>query len=398
METNGGMMKMFPACQGGTYMKAWNHLNFEQRKIIVHLLAKRSKLCVIADTLEVDPSAVSKEIKRNRVLVKPGRVADQGCKHLGRFPYCCNGCVKKYQGCLHNHYTYDAQKAHGLAQRRLVDTRSGINMTPQEYKQLDATIKEGVDDGHSVYHIVHSHPELSVSVSSVYRLINHRQLTTRRMDLPYAVSYKKRKTLKAYEYKENSRIDRTNRTYGDFLAYKHQHPHQFHVQMDFLGSIISDKKSILTLTFPDLHYVMLFLVEAPNREKILGIFNQLELQLSAKIFAEVFPFILTDRDSCFSGFTALETSVIGDRQRTRLFYCDSFNSCQKGNVEQMNKQLRKFFPKGKSIDALSDDDVKRINHIINHARIASLSGASPAEVFCSVFGHQTHHLLTTIVI
>ena len=146
-------------------MKAWNHLNFEQRKIIVHLLAKRSKLCVIADTLEVDPSAVSKEIKRNRVLVKPGRVADQGCKHLGRFPYCCNGCVKKYQGCLHNHYTYDAQKAQGLAQRRLVDTRSGINMTPQEYKQLDATIKEGVDDGHSVYHIVHSHPELTLEVN-----------------------------------------------------------------------------------------------------------------------------------------------------------------------------------------------------------------------------------------
>jgi hypothetical protein len=117
------MIKMFPACQGGTFMKAWKHFNLDQRKIIVHQLAKRYKLCVIADTLEVDPSAVSKEIKRNRVLAKPGRVADQGCKHLVRFPYCCNGCVKKYQGCLHNHYTYDALKAHGLA---------------QQYKQLDA--------------------------------------------------------------------------------------------------------------------------------------------------------------------------------------------------------------------------------------------------------------------
>jgi transposase, IS30 family len=379
-------------------MKAWKHFNLDQRKIIVHQLAKRYKLCVIADTLEVDPSAVSKEIKRNRVLTKPGRVADQGCKHLVRFPYCCNGCVKKYQGCLHNHYTYDALKAHGLAQRRLVDTRSGINMTPQQYKQLDATIKQGVDDGQSVYHIVHSHPELSVSVSSVYRLINNRQLTTRRMDLPYAVTYKKRKVLKAYEYKENSRIDRSHRTYVDFLAYKHQHPHQFHIQMDFLGSILTDKKSILTLTFPDLHYVMLFLVEAPTSEKIIHIFHQLELQLSTKIFAEVFPFILTDRDPCFSSFNALETSRICNQQRTRLFYCDSFNSCQKGNVEQMNKQLRKFFPKGKSIDAISDDDVKRINHIINHTRIASLSGAPPAEVFCSVFGHETLDILTHIVI
>jgi hypothetical protein len=233
---------MFPACQGGTFMKAWKHFNLDQRKIIVHQLAKRYKLCVIADTLEVDPSAVSKEIKRNRVLAKPGRVADQGCKHLVRFPYCCNGCVKKYQGCLHNHY------------------------------------------------------------------INNRQLTTRRMDLPYAVTYKKRKVLKAYEYKENSRIDRSHRTYVDFLAYKHQHPHQFHIQMDFLGSILTDKKSILTLTFPDLHYVMLFLVEAPTSEKIIHIFHQLELQLSTKIFAEVFPFILTDRDPCFSSFNALETT------------------------------------------------------------------------------------------
>lgn len=112
-------------------MKAWKHLNFEQRKIIVHLLAKHHKLCVIADTIAIDPSAVSKEVRRNRILSMPGKVADQGCKHLVCFPYCCNGCVKKYQGCLHNHYTYDAQKAQGLAQRRLVDTRSGINMTQQ---------------------------------------------------------------------------------------------------------------------------------------------------------------------------------------------------------------------------------------------------------------------------
>lgn len=379
-------------------MKAWKHLNFEQRKIIVHLLAKRSKLCVIADLLQVDPSAVSKEIKRNRTFVKQGRVPDQGCKLLGRFPYCCNGCVKKYQDCPHAHYQYDAKKAQFLADQRLVDTRSGLNMTQQEYKQLDATIKEGIHDGHSVYHIVNSHPELSVSVSSVYRLINNHQLTTRRMDLPYAVTYKKRKTLKTYEYKENVRIDRTHRTYVDFLAFKHQHLHQFHVQMDFLGSIVSDKKSILTLTFPDLHYVMLFLVEAPTSEKIIHIFNQLELQLSTKIFTEVFPFILTDRDPCFSSFDAIETSMTSNQQRTQMFYCDSFNSCQKGNVEQMNKQLRKFFPKGKSIDHITDEALAETNRFINNARIASLSGASPAEVFCAIFTHETHELLTHIVI
>lgn len=60
------------------------------------------------------------------------------------------------------------------------------------------------------------------------------------MDLPYAVSYKKRKVLKQYEYKENSRIDRSNRKYIDFLAFQHNHPGLFHVQMDFLGTVKTD--------------------------------------------------------------------------------------------------------------------------------------------------------------
>ena len=113
-------------------------------------------------------------------------------------------------------------------------------------------------DKQSVYHIVKHNPEITASVPTVYRLINNHQLSTKRIDLPYAVKYKKRKSLKQYEYRENSRIDRSQRTYIDFLAFQHDRPGLYHVQMDFLGSIRTDKKSILTMTIPSLHYVMLF--------------------------------------------------------------------------------------------------------------------------------------------
>jgi transposase, IS30 family len=116
------------------------------------------------------------------------------------------------------------------------------------------------------------------------------------------------------------------------------------------------------------------------------------------MFTKIFPFMLTDRDPCFSQFDHVETSLITGERRTQIFYCDSFNSSQKANVEQMNKQLRKFFPKGKSIDHYTKEEIKDINSIINKSRIASLAGASPNDAFSKLFGKKPLDILTDILI
>ncbi len=378
-------------------MSYWKHLNENQRKLIASMLTKKMKLVEIADLLEMDPTSISKEIKRNRVLSKKG-LKDKVCKYTTRYPYVCNGCMKKYNLCPFTQYKYDSHSAQKAADYNLVTSRQGLNMTDEEYLNLDKAIKEGVADKQSVYHIVKHHPDINVSVPTVYRLINTHQLSTKRIDLPYAVKYKKRKDLKQYEYKENNRIDRSQRTYLDFLAFQHDRPGLFHVQMDFLGSIRTDKKSILTMTIPSLHYVLLFLVESPTGKKVVDIFDQLETILGTKLFTQVFPFILTDRDFCFSQFHQIETSLLTQSRRTHLFYCDSFNSSQKANVEQMNKQLRKFFPKGKSIDHLSKERVNEFNQIINNTHIASLSGSTPSEALLKLYGQECLDKLTNIII
>ena len=68
-------------------MSHWKHLNENQRKLISNLLSKKMKLVEIADCLEMDPSSISKEIKRNRILTKKGSVKDKVCIHTQRFPY-----------------------------------------------------------------------------------------------------------------------------------------------------------------------------------------------------------------------------------------------------------------------------------------------------------------------
>ena len=62
----------------------------------------------------------------------------------------------------------------------------------------------------------------------------------------------------------------------------------------------------------------------------------------------------------------------------------------------MNKQLRKYFPKGKSIDHLKDEDVATINEIVISQKVASLGGDSPKEVFESIYGSKLLFLLLKI--
>ena len=205
------------------------------------------------------------------------------------------------------------------------------------------------------------------------------------MDLPYAITYKKRKKIKGYEYLENRKIDRSNRTFVDYLAFIKNYPNLFVVQMDFLGSIKTDSKSILTLTIADLHFVILFIVEKKNASKIADLFNRFEEHLGIVDFKVLFPCILTDRDPSFSDFLNIEFSHITGEERTHIFYCDAFKSNQKANVENMNKQLRKYFPNGKSIDHYTQKQITEINMFINDQKLHSLSRYSANDAFI-VFG------------
>ena len=49
--------------------KTWEHINFEQRKLISSKIAHNDKLIEIAEKLDLDPRSISKEVRRNRFPV-----------------------------------------------------------------------------------------------------------------------------------------------------------------------------------------------------------------------------------------------------------------------------------------------------------------------------------------
>lgn len=369
-------------------MKEWKHLSIDQRKVISSGISHNYKLKNIGEALGFDTTSISKEVKRNRIAITVG-LNINNCKRVNRWPYVCSGCNKRYNNCPFTKYKYDAQSAQRKADVNLINSRKGLDIDSDTFKKLDETIKEGIENKKSLYQIkIENKDNIDKSITTLYRYVNNGYLTTKRMDLPYAVTYKKRKHNKKYEYSENNNIDRSGHTYLDYLAYLHKHPGIYVWQLDFLGSIKTDNNNILSFMLPNLQFIIIDLIKSPNSEKVVSFFDNLEERIGIDAFIELIPVILTDRDPNFTDINGICFSKATGEERCKLFFCNPYVSNQKPNVENVNKQLRLFFQKGKTIDKYQKKDIKNINQTLLNRPLKSLDGNTSKEAFIKVFDEE----------
>ena len=164
--------------------------------------------------------------------------------------------------------------------------------------------------------------------------------------------------------------------------------------MDYLGAIRDDKCEIFVLVIPEIHYAIGRKMAKGDSAAVAAFFDGLESALGHDAFAKVFPFILTDNDPAFSDFPSIEFSKESGEARTKVFYCDPYVSNQKGSVENMNGQLRRFFPKKASVDGLTAEFVAQAFDNLNSAPLKSLGGETPKSVFATVFGADAERAIS----
>ena len=78
----------------------------------------------------------------------------------------------------------------------LSQSRAGINMTKHELRQKDMVITPLIFQGQSPYQIVTNHPELDMSVRTLYSYLDDGILSARNIDLKRQVKFKPRKVHK----------------------------------------------------------------------------------------------------------------------------------------------------------------------------------------------------------
>ena len=138
---------------------------------------------------------------------------------------------------------------------------------------------------------------------------------------------------------------------------------------------------------------MLDIINNPESSKVVEFFDHLEEKIGIEMFKELIPIILTDRDPNFTDIIGICFSKITGEERCKLFFCNPYVSNQKPNVENMNKQIRLFFPKGKSVDKYSKADIKTINRTILNKPLRSLDGNTPKDAFIKIFDEDIFNKL-----
>lgn len=105
----------------------------------------------------------------------------------------------------------------------------------------------------------------------------------------------------------------------------------------------------------------------PNKtkESVIKEINNLEFEYK-KRFKEKFKTITFDNGSEFNDYKAMESSIYNKKQRVKVFYAHPYRSGERGSNENNNKFIRRFCPKGKSLDNITTQEVQAIQDWINN--------------------------------
>lgn len=106
----------------------------------------------------------------------------------------------------------------------------------------------------------------------------------------------------------------------------------------------------------------------PNQKaaSVIKEINKLEKEIGCKRFKQLFKSITTDNGSEFADYFNLEKSIYTKANRTKLYYCHTYCSSEKGTCERINREIRRLIPKGIDINIFSEQQIQKVENWINN--------------------------------
>lgn len=356
------------------------HLTLSQRIEIESKLNDNFSFRKIGLSIGKPHTTVSREVLNRRKLVKGNHfnMKSMECEKLETPPFVCNGCPNKNK-CRKNKYYYFAQDANNDYRTTLVESREGIDFDNDEFRKMDKIIKEEINNGHSFYMIVQDHPDFDITERTLYIYQEKGYLSTKNIELPRKVRYKKRKRIvskKKNERKEDS--CRINRTYKDFINEVINKLITNYVEMDTVEGI-KGHSVLLTLCIKDIDFLFAFKLKFQTTVEVTNAINNLKRKISYLVFHKLFPFFLTDNGKEFKRPDLIEDNG-PDVIKSKVYYCDPKRSDQKGTIEVTHEYIRRFIPQGTDFDSYTQEDINLMLNHINNTKRKKLNNKSPYEL------------------
>lgn len=132
------------------------------------------------------------------------------------------------------------------------------------------------------------------------------------------------------------------------------------------------KEIILTMTERNTNFIMMRKLPMGKDSK----------QVCKEVIAMLLPYkdklktITTDNGSEFAAH-----ELITKKLKVQVYFTDPYSSWQKGAVENANKLIRQYIPKGATFKDYSDEKVKEIQHKLNRRPREKLDFSNPKIEF-----------------
>ena len=331
-----------------TKEKSFKHLNVEQRMQIEYLLKQNLPKTKIAETLGIARSTLYREIERGTVELK-------------------NSNLKLYKT-----YGWD------VGQRRYKESRANCKR-PLKLVQAYAFIKYAEEqilknklspDTICGREKVLNEFSETVCSKTIYNYIDKGLLKVINIDLPLRVRYKNkrrivRKNRRLYGLSIDERPDRINNReeFG-------------HWEIDTIVGTRETGAAILTLDERLTRKRIMLKIESKTSDAVCQAIERLKALYGSR-FPQIFRSITSDNGSEFSELP----KVFGE---IPVYYTHPYSAYERGTNEKQNSLVRRFLPKGKSFDNLTNEALTDIEAWINNLPRKIFNYASSQSLFDSV--------------
>ena len=151
-------------------------------------------------------------------------------------------------------------------------------------------------------------------------------------------------------------------------------------EMDSIVGCKGSKAALLVLTERLTRYGLVFRVPDHTMGSVVKVLDRLERKLG-KDFQGIFQSITVDNGSEFQDCDGMQKSLRRRQPRTTIYYCHPYTASERGSNENMNRIIRRFFPKGTNFDEVTAAEVAQAETWMNDYPRAILGWRSAGALF-----------------
>lgn len=289
------------------------------------------------------------------------------------------GIVKQLDSLLAEHYVYKADYAQMLSEKNM--SNRGRNLKIGSDHEFAAYIEDMVKNKKYSPEALLLHAKekglsfkTNICVKTIYNYFDMGLfLNVSYEDLPYKKVVKKKKDSESkvsFNNRKGRSIDKRSKSVLERKSYGHW-------EMDtVVGPQGKGKSCLLVLSERMTREELVIKMKDRKGSSVVHALNMIERKYGSRMFKAKFKTITCDNGVEFLNAEGIEKSRYSNGNRTTLYYCHPYSSYERGTNENINRMIRRFFPKGTDFDGVSKKEIEMVQEWINNYPRKILGGIS----------------------